>query len=396
MFTGVKSCRLVALGVLGLLIIAALPAPAQAQVVPPVPPPNPFFNPALSGVRTVPPWAFNNPFGGAINPYTPFAPGAGALGFNNPYLPGGGDSGAYNPYYPYSYDPASGFLRGTADYMRAYGRVLTSQEEARILREYANQARLETLKRRFDYEMYVKANTPTFSEEQAKVAKQVLKRIQSNASLSDIWSGRSLNILMDDLRKYPNKKVDFEAIALTEDVLKRINVARTNGNLGLLRNEGNFSWPLALQDLLTETERKEIQLQAKRLVNQAQNNSQVDSNVLKDFANQLKKTKGLLSKNVNDVPTGQFLEAKRFLNDLEDAYIALKNGDGMEYFNFYKFASSGKTITIQQVVDYIVANGLRFAPAVSGDEAAYQALHSALAAYDVALNTQITVASQKE
>ena len=38
-------------------------------------------------------------------------------------------------------------------------------------------------------------------------------------------------------------------------------------------------------------------------------------------------------------------------------------------------------------------NGLRFAPATQGDEGAYTATHSALAAYDVAVNTQLAAAA---
>ena len=59
----------------------------------------------------------------------------------------------------------------------------------------------------------------------------------------------------------------------------------------------------------------------------------------------------------------------------------------MEYLTFSKdFVGKGKTV--QDLVDYMVQKGLRFAPAVSGDEAAYQALYSALQAYDLAFNEE--------
>lgn len=399
MYPVAKRWGLLAPAVLGLLGLSAAPAAAQFSVLRPAPPLHPAFNPAFPTVaRTVPPWAAGNPYpiyGAAVlgpagsNPYSPLAPG-----LTNPYVPGAGALGgmdpSFNPYYPtpYNYDPLGGFLRGQADVMRAYGTTLINQEQARVTRELANQAKIATMKMRSEYDLWLKANTPTFSEEQAKIAKQVLRRIQSNASPSDIYTGRSLNILLDDLRKYPNKKVEVEAVALPEDVVKRINVTKGRGNLGILRNEGRLAWPAALEDLLSETERKEMQLQAERLVNQARNNSRVDNNVLKDFENQLKRASALLTEQVNTIGTGQFMEAKKFLNDLDDARIALKNGDGMEYFAFQSFAA--KNPDVRKIVDYMVANGLRFAPpSEAGDEAAYQALHSALAAYDVAVNAQL-------
>ena len=63
----------------------------------------------------------------------------------------------YSPYYnPYSPYPYGGFLSGAADVLKAYGTVITSQEQARIMREAAKQARLDTEKKRFDLERYIK------------------------------------------------------------------------------------------------------------------------------------------------------------------------------------------------------------------------------------------------
>ena len=56
-----------------------------------------------------------------------------------------------------------------------------------------------------------------------------------------------------------------------------------------------------------------------------------------------------------------------------------------------KYAAKGKSV--QAVVKYMTQQGLLFAPAIAGDEAAYTALHRALATYDVA--TSSLVASEK-
>ena len=48
--------------------------------------------------------------------------------------------------------------------------------------------------------------------------------------------------------------------------------------------------------------------------------------------------------------------------------------------------------TIQDVVDYMVQEGLEFASAVPGDEGAYRALHSALASYNMQVNSQLAAA----
>ena len=113
----------------------------------------------------------------------------------------------------------------------------------------------------------------------------------------------------------------------------------------------------------------------------------MDANLLKDLRAGLKKVRLLLGGKISQLPTPQYVDAKRFLNNFDDAVDAMANGDATSYFAFQKFASSPRTV--QEVVAYMAEKGLQFAPAVEGDEPYYQALHTALTAYDVAVNTQL-------
>jgi hypothetical protein len=336
--------------------------------------------------------------GGFVNPYTPSLGG----GFVNPYTPGGGGAGLSSPFpyggggYPYTFIPPEGyFLQGAAAVMNAYGNVVTSSEQARLMREQANQAKIETAKKRFEYELYVKANTPTYTEIQAKIAKDTLKRIQNTNNVAEIWSGRAPKILLDDLRnKVQTKKVSVDAIPLSEDVLQHLNIttkAGSSSNLGLLRNQGRFSWPTALSDLLTREEREKIETYASQAVNKASNGADPGT-LVPDLQSALEKARDLLLQKVNEIPTTQYIQAKRFLNDFDAAALALSQKENAnKYFQFQKWVSGGKTI--QEVVDYMTKEGLEFAPAVQGDESAYQALNSALQAYNIAFNNQVAAAA---
>ncbi len=339
---------------------------------------------------------------GMVNPYMP---GLGSFGgAANPYLPGGGGSwggapggggyGGMGWYPPYYSIPREGFfLMGAADVMKAYGSVITSNEQARILREQANQARIDTAKKRFEFDLYVKANTPSFTDEQAKIAKNTLRRIQSTSNPNEIWSGKSLNILLDDLRLTRGKKISSDPTPLSEDVLKQINITKKKdglGNLGLLRNKGRFTWPPALLDLIPTKEREEIELLAQSLVQTAAHGNAPGTPLL-GLQDAIDKTRDKLLLKVNDLPTSQYIEAKRFLNDFDGARWALQNGDAIEYFKFQQWAKDGKTV--QELVDYLSSTGMSIAPAVQGDEAAYQAVHSAMAALDINYNTQFASGS---
>src|SRR5262249_52426921 len=160
---------------------------------------------------------------------------------NNPYY--------YNPYYGYG-NIFGGTLLGQADVMRAYGTVITSQEQARIMREQYRQARLETKKKEFDLDQYIKANTPTFTEEQKKVARNTLKRIQTNSNPYEVTNGTALNMLLADISKFTGRKASLEPIPISEEVLKQLNVTKSAGSIGLLRDDGKFTWPVALQEML--------------------------------------------------------------------------------------------------------------------------------------------------
>lgn len=315
-------------------------------------------------------------------------------GMVNPWIP-------FNPWTPEALQGAAEVMKGTgevlkgaAEVMQAYGTVIISNEEARIMREQANQARIDTAKKRFEYELWLKANTPSFTDEQAKIAKTVLKRVQATNNPNEISSGKSLNILLDDLRRTMGTNVpSSEAIPLGEDVLRHVNVTglrSSSRNLGLLRNDGRFTWPPALQQLLPQNVREEIEVQAQAVVEMASNGKRPGS-LLIDLQKSVDKTRDHLVAKINDVPTSQFIEAKRFLDDFDDARRALQAGDAVRYFEFQKWVSGGKSI--QEVVEYLSGKGLSFAPAVLGDESAYQALHSALAAYDIAYNAQFASAA---
>jgi hypothetical protein len=325
---------------------------------------------------------------GAVNPYTPLATNPYAASGVNPYSPVANAYGSpydqgYNPYgYGYA-DPAS-VLRGAADIMRAYGTVITSQEQARVIREQALQAKLETRKKKFDLDMYIKANTPTFTEEQAKIAKMTLKRIQSNSTESEIINGKALNLLLDDMRKHPGKKAGVEPFALSEDVLGHLNVTKNVASLGVLRNGGEFTWPVVFQEYFPADQLRLIESQARTLVKNA-DKGKVDPNVLKDMRTELDRIREQLLKKINEIPTTQYLEAVRFLNDFGEARLALERGEAMTQINFQKWIAGGKNL--QQLVDYMIVGGLRFTTATQGDEFAYRAVYSGMVALDVALNT---------
>jgi hypothetical protein len=297
------------------------------------------------------------------------------------------DSLSQSVYNPYSYGvgPVGGAYIGIAEIYRAYGTAINDIERARILRQQSIQAKLDTQRKRFELEMYLRANTPTYTDEQARVARITLKRIQNSSTPTEIAAGKALNIMLEDARKFPNRKAALSPMALSEDILQQLNVTAGEYGLGVLRNEGRINWPLALQELLPAEQRKLFEAQAQALY-QGAAKGKVDPNVFRDFSNELDRTYDGLLRRANEIPGPQYLEAKRYLSDLKDARNAIEKGEVANQVAYQKQISGGKSIA--DIVEFMIGKGLRFAPAAGTDEAAYRAFYAAFVNFDVALNAQ--------
>jgi hypothetical protein len=389
--------RFGAIAAIPAIALAATPANAQTMVNNPVFRVNPnlalqqaAFNQAafnnVLAARTI----AANPF--AVNPYGAYAPtynpylAAGALSTNyggSPY-----DTGNYGyPYLPY-YDPYGGtVLRGVADIVGAQGKFAVDIQQSKLTREQRRQAEIDTRRKLFEEWQYERANTPSLEDLRDQDRKLARRRALNDPPMTEIWSGLALNTLLDHLKTLQGNGARAPSVAIDEETLKRVNVTSgSGGNVGLLKNDGYLNWPLPLKGEEFADERSAIDKDLPKLVQQASTNGRVDAGTLTATKKNLESLHDKLARNVGDIGTTQYIEAKRYLNFLNDAMRALGNDDVANYFN-QKFAAKGKTAA--ELVKYMGDKGLKFAPATPGDEAAYRALHQALAIYDVSLGQSV-------
>jgi hypothetical protein len=313
----------------------------------------------------------------AVNPYI----GSGALW--NGSSPGYDGLGLPNPYM-YSYDPWGGAFSGYADVINAQGRFMVNREQSFGIREQTKQAKIDTRRRIFDEWMYERANTPTLEDLREQDLRMARRRALNDPPFTEILAGTSVNTLLDHLKMAQGGGARGTNVAMDEDTLKRINVTSgAGGNIGLLKNEGFVQWPLPLRAEEFNVEREAITKALPKLVQAASTNGRVDAGTLVETQKNLDKLNERLSDKVGDLGTSQFIESKRYVNFLNQALQALGNENVASYFN-QKFSAKGKTVA--ELVKYMSDKGLRFAPATPGDEAAYRALHQALANYDMSIS----------
>jgi hypothetical protein len=368
---------------------------------------NPYINPAIN------PNALNNYYNPLVaNPISPWYQGGpnpitGTPGLN-PYLTATMTSSAYSPYggyggdggggYPGSYggyyeSELGGYLRGTADLVTAQGKWLKDQQQAAIIKEQSKQEQLKTRRMMFDQYLYIREKTPTFEQERQRFWEQDLSRSLNNTPIGEVRTGQALNNILTDLAPMVKKNGKGPNIPLDQDVLNHLNLTPAGaGNPGLLKNEGRLTWPLALRDEEYKNERELLNNLAPEAIRQAIN-GKVDAGTLREMGSALDRLHEKLATNIRELTPNQYIEARRFLGFFDDAYRTLQRPDAGDYFG-KKYTAKGGTVA--DLVKFMLDRGLTFAPAVTGDEPAYLAVHHALSAYDAGLKAQSATASEKE
>jgi hypothetical protein len=377
----------------GALLLGLAAWPVQAQVIRPgVPGVLPGVNPLAPGLPGM---------GLPQAPYVPPVPGYGTPSYGNVYsgaMPGYDPTSMYSglpnpfnpwwpPYYPPYYgDPYGGFLTGQSNFIRAQGQLMKDSEKARYMREEARQNKLKTIKDQFDLQRYIDENTPTLTDIQLKYASVMLRRLQNNATTGEIDSGSAMSFLLKDINLHRAKRAAVRTAQILPVLLKRLNVTTTDGaSLAVFRGGSSIDWPAAIVESAPSKVLSDVGLLLPELMTQASEGT-LKNIQLTDLDRYIDKMETALRSRVNDLPTGQYIEARQFLRTFRQGVNGLRaNGMMKAVQQYQEFAS--KPHTAQEVAEYLNDNGLKIAAASPGDEGAYQSIYGAIASFNLELHS---------
>jgi hypothetical protein len=292
-------------------------------------------------------------------------------------------------------NPYGTYTNGSADIMTSQSQMMISNQQALMIHESVLRSKLEQRRRVFDEWLYERANTPSMEDIREREQELAFRRSRNDPPLPEILSAQALNSLLVDLQKREAQGAVLAAVALDEASLKNINVTATqNGaNFGLLRNEGRLNWPPALRQLAPEEETQALRKEIDSLVKAAMERAatgQVPSGFLVQLYDDVQHYRDLLRRNTNELMPPQYIQARRFLDDLENSLRVLEQDDAAKFIEG-KFAAKGATVP--NLVRHMASLGLVFAPATAGDEAAYQSLQRAMA--EASQRAQLQTSAQK-
>src|SRR5262249_51462072 len=142
---------------------------------------------------------------------------------------------------------------------------------------------------------------------------------QVKTPLSSIVSGAALNDLLRDVQKAPPAPGRPPDFPFDEVALRKINLSRLGGSARLLR-AGGLKWPAALQG----DGYREDRLALERLFREAARGvGRVAPETLRDARAAYQRMVAGLTENINELSPAQYIEAKRFLNQINEALAAL-------------------------------------------------------------------------
>jgi hypothetical protein len=296
--------------------------------------------------------------------------------------------GYYPPGLPYGsyYDPFGGYFRGVADLTQAYGQYYKDVNQARIINQQVEQEKIRTRIQLLELRRYEQSLLPTVEDLREKKRQTELRRALNDPPLPDILSADALNSLLANVQDLKKRGANGPTVPLDDEMLKQIHVTGGGpGNIAVFRSGSKVNWPFALRDTPYDEDRKKFQATLDEAFQQLQDNDLRPATV-RELTAALRRLEATLERNSGDLDLAQILETRRFLEELRDGVAALRGPNVANYFN-KKWSAQGRDV--RELVEHMSSQGLRFAPAVRGNEAAYRFLHQALVSYNYGASAQV-------
>ncbi len=324
----------------------------------------------------VAPQAFPSPlmnFGGGLGAGVGFGAGLGYGGYGTQWM--------QNPY--------QGYLQGAADVTTANAQYQQTIQQARITREEARRSSLKTRHDAILERQWELSQLPDPEVERQKRLTRSLDRARHNPPITEIWSGDALNDLLRGIQTVQGTSSTGPDISLSPEVVKHINVTtgKTRGGVGLLRDDGKLTWPFVLRQSMFQDPRKQLNQLVPQAVKQARS-GEVDVDTLNQINAAIKELEQSVDAGASgELSSSQFIEASRYVRELKDSAKVLQQSDVAKYF---RSEWTPKGSSVGDLIKQMTSQGLKFGPAVSGDESYYTVLHRAMVDYDKGLTSLTT------
>jgi len=290
----------------------------------------------------------------------------------------GGYPGGYG--YPYRQSAMNGYLTGVASVTQATGQYWNDIEQARITREKANQATYDTAKKRVETEMWYESLKPKTQDLIDNEVRNDLERARRDPPQTEIWSGKSLNSLLNNVLKSPRPTAGPN-IPLSEDILRGLNLVdrSSRGNLSMAKDEGKIAWPVGLQDEAFDGPRDHFTKLFGQAMSVVNSGDMPDIKLLRELRKDIKEMESTLEDQIETIAMGNYLSGKRVLTQLKQQVAGMSDPAVVKSSRSWR----NEVRTVADLVGLCAGKGMEFgASATPGDERAYQAAYYSMRNYE--------------
>src|SRR5262249_57876166 len=135
---------------------------------------------------------------------------------------------------------------------------------------------------RLAWEMEYESMRPTAPRLAAETERANLEWARNFAQNTEIWSGRTLNVLLNSILRSPNA-TQGPYVPLTEQQLAGLNLTdgTTRANLALAKHQGKISWPEALQEKAFDSTRDSFEKNFTAATRSVKSGEQPDARILR-------------------------------------------------------------------------------------------------------------------
>ena len=167
---------------------------------------------------------------------------------------------------------------------------------------------------------------------------------------------------------------------IAPELVKELNFTKGSGTrrFRLLRQEGKIPWPMSLTAMTPKDQSVEMRAAIDKSFLEAYqqvSTGKADLETLKDLRRNTDKLSNLVSANIRNMGINDYMEAKQFLKSVDETVTFLKQPDAADWL---PGKSKIKPRTVQELFHVMSEKGIRFAPALVGNDNAYLAMHRML------------------
>jgi hypothetical protein len=272
-----------------------------------------------------------------------------------------------------------GGLTGAANVLNASGEFEKQFQQARLMNQEVERSKLDTRRKRLDQWLWERDNLPTRVDNLERDQAAQLRLMLDFPTSLEVWNGTALNAIYAALKPLVRPEDPGPLIPLDPRLMEQVGftTGTVSSGIGLLSNGPKLRWPLALTAESFDAPRAEIDRLMKTAYEQVAAGN-LDGMVLRQLNENLDQLAAKVRGMIETMLPTQNIQAMRFVRELRDTVRALQQPDAAALFA----ANRGiPARSVAELLQTMRARGLTFAPAVSGAEPAYNALHAAMVTF---------------